>query len=325
MTTTHALGTDQMVAMYRQMLLIRRFDEKVLELRALDELDGVVHPYWGQEAVAVGVCSQLEVTDRITSTHRGHGHCIAKGADPVRMMCELFGREAGYSHGKGGSMHIADFEVGMLGANGIVAAGLPIATGSALAASMEGGSTVTVCFFSDGAASAGPFHECLNVSAVWSLPVVWLCEHNGFQAGNAAEGMLAGAGPAALANGYGIPSSVVDGNDVLAVREAAAEAVDRARRDEGPTLIEARTFRIGAHAYRTVGLADNRPPELFDEWRTKDPVTLFARRLVDGGTLGERDLDELAAAVEAELDEAIAVARRSPLPAPESALDGLFA
>ena len=325
MTTTQALGTDQLVAMYRQMLLIRRFDERVLELRAVDELDGVVHPYWGQEAVAVGVCSQLEPTDRITSTHRGHGHCIAKGADPVRMMCELFGKDAGYSHGKGGSMHIADFEVGMLGANGIVAAGLPIATGSALAASLEGDSTVTVCFFSDGAASAGPFHECLNVSSLWALPVVWMCEHNGFQAGNAAEGMLAGGGPAALAAGYGIPTAVVDGNDVLAVREAAGEAVARARADGGPTMVEARTFRVGAHAYRTVGLADNRPPELFEEWRAKDPVTTFARRLVEEGTLGESDLRDLAAAVEAELDNAIDVARRSPLPAPESALDGLFA
>jgi acetoin:2,6-dichlorophenolindophenol oxidoreductase subunit alpha len=325
MTTTQALDTDQLVAMYRQMLLIRRFDEKVLELRAVDELDGVVHPYWGQEAVAVGVCSQLETTDRITSTHRGHGHCIAKGADPVRMMCELFGRDAGYSHGKGGSMHIADFEVGMLGANGIVAAGLPIALGSALAASLEGGSTVTVCFFSDGAASAGPFHECLNLSTLWTLPVVWLCEHNGFQAGNPAEGMLAGGGPAALAAGYGIPTRVVDGNDVLAVRDATGEAVERARQGGGPTLIEARTFRVGSHAYRTVGLADKRPPELFEEWRAKDPVTTFARRLVGDGTLGEDDLHDLAADVDAELDGAIEAARRSPRPAPESALDGLFA
>ena len=241
------------------------------------------------------------------------------------MMCELFGKDAGYSHGKGGSMHIADFEVGMLGANGIVAAGLPISLGSALAASLEGKSVATVCFFSDGAASAGPFHECLNLSVLWTLPVVWMCEHNGFQAGNPTEGMLAGGSPAALAEGYGIPTAVVDGNDVLAVRDAAGGAVERAKGGGGPTLIEARTFRVGAHAYRTVGLADHRPPELFEEWRAKDPVTTFARRLVEGGTVGEGELQDLGAAVEAELDDAIDAARRSPLPAPESALDGLFA
>src|SRR6266516_4540428 len=174
--------TDQLLAMFRQMVLIRRFDELAMELRLEGRIYGVVHPYIGQEAIAVGVCANLETTDRLTSTHRGHGHCIAKGADIKRMMAELFGRRDGYCKGKGGSMHIADFDIGMLGANGIVGAGLPIAAGAAVAAQLEGSDVVAVGFFGDGATGEGPFHESLNIASLLKLPVVWVCENNQYAA-----------------------------------------------------------------------------------------------------------------------------------------------
>src|SRR5438067_4322561 len=208
---------EKSVEMLRQMVLIRRFDELALELRLAGRIHGVVHPYIGQEAIAVGVCANLRPTDRITSTHRGHGHCIAKGADIRRMMAELFGRRDGYCKGKGGSMHIADFEVGMLGANGIVGAGLPIAAGAAVAAQLEGSDAVAVGFFGDGATGEGPFHESLNISALMKLPVVWVCENNQYAAETPVESGLAARNVADLAAGYGMPGELVDGHDVLAV------------------------------------------------------------------------------------------------------------
>src|SRR5947207_7481627 len=219
----------QLVEMLRRMVLIRRFDELALELRLAGRIHGVVHPYIGQEAIAVGVCANLRPTDRITSTHRGHGHCIAKGADIRRMMAELFGRRDGYCKGKGGSMHIADFDVGMLGANGIVGAGLPIAAGAAVAAQLEGSDGVSVGFFGDGATGEGPFHESLNIAALLKLPVIWVCENNQYAADTPVEAGLSARHVADLAAGYDMPGYVVDGNDVLAVYAAASRAVARAR------------------------------------------------------------------------------------------------
>jgi TPP-dependent pyruvate/acetoin dehydrogenase alpha subunit len=311
--------------LYRQMLLIRRFDEKALELRGADEIDGVVHPYIGQEAVAVGVCANLGPHDRITSTHRGHGHCIAKGADPRRMMAELFGRVDGYCKGKGGSMHIADFEIGMLGANGIVGAGLPIAAGAALASMLAGDGAVAVCFFSDGATNEGEFHECLNLSALWKLPIVWLCENNGVAGGTPVEDGLAAESPAALASTYRMTSEVVEGNDVEAVVEAAGRAVAAARAGSGPVLLEARTFRMLGHAYRKVSLPDQRDAALLREWRQRDPIDRFRARLLADGVLDDAAVQATEQSVSDEIEEAVRFAQASPLPQPEDALEDLFA
>src|ERR1700730_4910143 len=229
MTEALALEPDLCIEMYRQMVLIRHFEELALQLRLEDRIHGVVHPYSGQEAIAVGVCANLRVTDRIVSNHRGHGHCIAKGADVKRMMAELFGRSTGYCKGKGGSMHIADFDVGMLGANGIVGAGLPITAGAGVAAQLEGSDAVAVGFFGDGATGEGPFHESLNIASLLQLPVVWVCENNQYAAGTPVASGLATRNVADLAAGYDMPGYVVAGNDVLAVSAATREAVQRAR------------------------------------------------------------------------------------------------
>src|SRR5438552_16460202 len=226
---------DECVEMYRQMMLIRHFEELALKLRQEGLIHGVVHSYSGQEAIAVGVCAHLRRTDRIVSNHRGHGHCIAKGADIKRMMAELFGRRDGYCKGKGGSMHIADFDVGMLGANGIVGAGLPIAAGAAVAAQLAGSDAVAVGFFGDGATGEGPFHESLNVASLLKLPVVWVCENNQYAAGTPIGAGLSAGNIADFAAGYGMPGYIVDGNDVLAVFAATQEAVQRARAGLGPT------------------------------------------------------------------------------------------
>src|SRR5215510_11524069 len=222
-------GDELLIEMLYRMILIREFDERAIRLRTAGKIYGAVHPYVGQEAVAVGVCATLKRTDRVTSNHRGHGHCIAKGADVRRMMAELFGRVDGYCKGKGGSMHIADFAVGMLGANGIVGGGLPIATGAALAAQLEGKGNVAVCFFGDGAVAEGEFHEALNISSVWALPIVFVCENNQYAANNPYQVQHRAPELAAHAAAYRMPGVSIDGNDVLAVYDTVRGAVDRAR------------------------------------------------------------------------------------------------
>ncbi|MDP8923078.1 MAG: thiamine pyrophosphate-dependent dehydrogenase E1 component subunit alpha [Chloroflexota bacterium] len=328
--TVAARGPDTLdpglaVELLRQMVLIRRFDELAMELRLADRIYGVVHPYVGQEAVAVGVCAALRLTDRIVSNHRGHGHCIAKGADIRRMMAELFGRRDGYCKGKGGSMHIADFDVGMLGANGIVGAGLPIAAGAGLAAQLEGGDAVAVGFFGDGATGEGPFHESLNIAALWKLPVVWVCENNQYAVDTPVERGLAARDVAALAAGYGMPGAIVDGNDVLAVYEVTRAAVERARAGAGPTLLECKTWRRHQHALRDAVTPDRRPPELIAAWAARDPIETFERRLLAGGILTGDQLADLRQSLEQDLADAVAFAEASPFPAPEEALDDVFA
>jgi pyruvate dehydrogenase E1 component alpha subunit len=333
MTTTDAaksssdsLPAERLLEFHRTMVLIRQFDLRLLELSEGLEVEGAIHPYTGQEAVATGVCGALRITDRITSTHRGHGHCIAKGARPDRMMAELYGRETGYCRGQGGSMHIADFSVGMLGANGIVAAGMPIANGSALAAKLEGSDGVTVCFFSDGAAGAGPIHESLNLAALWQLPTIFLCENNQWSSGQPIEAVLARENVAGIAATFDIPALVVDGNDVLAVYDATAEAVERARNGGGPSFIEAHTFRMGVHSRSLRSAApDWREQELLDRWRARDPIATFERHLRDRGLLTEADAARVLASVEQEIDEAIAFAKASPFPDPQAAIASLYA
>jgi TPP-dependent pyruvate/acetoin dehydrogenase alpha subunit len=310
--------------MLRRMLLIRRFEERASDDYRAGRIYGVVHCYIGEEAVAVGVCAALGPGDRIISTHRGHGHCIAKGADLNRMMAELYGRATGYCKGKGGSMHIADFAIGMLGANGIVAGGLSIITGAGLAAQMERKGAVAVSFFGDGASNAGPFHECLNIAARWKLPMLYVCENNLYAAHTAAAATHALSDVAARAAGYGIPGAVVDGNDVFAVHQAASRAVDRARAGGGPSLIECKTYRWRAHTERP-GQADPRDPAEVAAWKGRDPIARLERRLRDQGHLDDAGLAGMEREIREAIEAAVAFAEQSPFPLPEQAGEDVFA
>ena len=320
-----ALDKAQLVEMLRAMILIREFDELAIKLRVAGKIYGAVHPYVGQEAVAVGVCAALTLSDRVTSTHRGHGHCIAKGADIRRMMAELFGRVDGYCKGKGGSMHIADFAVGMLGANGIVGGGLPIACGAALAAQLEKRGAVTACFFGDGAAAEGEFHEALNIASVWKLPIVFVCENNQYAANNAVGVQHPGVDIAAYAAPFRIPGVPLDGNDVLAVHAGTAEAVARARRGEGPSLIECKTYRWHFHAMRNAIPAETRPAGEIASWRARDPISRFEQEVMDRGVLTAGEIRALRERVATDLEDAVAFAEQSPFPDPKDLLVDMFA
>jgi TPP-dependent pyruvate/acetoin dehydrogenase alpha subunit len=321
------LTPEHQRAMLRQMLMIRRFDEQASDGFRAGDIYGVVHAYIGEEAVAVGVCEALRDGDQIISTHRGHGHCIAKGADINRMMAELYGREDGYCKGKGGSMHIADFKIGMLGANGIVAGGISIITGAGLAAQMDGDGAAAVGFFGDGASNAGPFHESINIAAGWKLPVVYVCENNQWAVNVPAAESVPTPNVADRAKGYGIPGVVVDGNDIFAVYEAASTAVARARAGEGPTLIEAKTYRHRSHTEK-VGQADIRPAHEIEAWKQpdKDPIPrLIAHIQGQQGQLSDDELEAIEASVRADIRTAVAFAEASPFPTLESALEDVFA
>jgi TPP-dependent pyruvate/acetoin dehydrogenase alpha subunit len=320
-----ALDTAQLLQMLRTMILIREFDELAIQLRLAGKIYGSLHPYVGQEAVAVGVCSQLAVSDRVTSTHRGHGHCIAKGADIRRMMAELLGRVDGYCKGKGGSMHIADFSVGMLGANGIVGGGLPIACGAALAAQLEGQGRLAVCFFGDGAVAEGEFHEALNIASVWKLPIVFVCENNQYAANNAVAVQHPGVDIAAHAGPYQIPGVAVDGNDVLAVAAATGEAATRARRGEGPTLLECKTYRWHFHFMRATLPPETRPADEVAAWKARDPIARLEQHGLGQGWLSAADSRAIRERVKVDLAEALAFAEASPLPDPKDLLVDMFA
>jgi pyruvate dehydrogenase E1 component alpha subunit len=317
--------TPDAIELLRRMILIREFDELAIRLRTDGRIYGTVHPYVGQEAIAVGVCANLENADRVTSTHRGHGHCIAKGADIKRMMAELFGRVDGYCKGKGGSMHIADFSIGMLGANGIVGGGLPIATGAALAAQLDGHGNVAVCFFGDGAVCEGEFHEALNISSVWSLPIVFVCENNHYAANNAVAVQHPVPDLAAHAAAYGMPGASIDGNDVLAVYDATRAAVDRARAGEGPSLLECKTYRWYFHAMRNAPPPETRPADEIAAWKARDPIARFASDLIARGLLAEAELARMRKEAEAALRAAVDFAEASPFPEPADLLVDLFA
>lgn len=318
------LPPDKQREMLRQMLTIRRFEERASDDYRDGKIYGVVHCYIGEEAVAVGVCGALRRSDRIISTHRGHGHCIAKGADLNRMMAELYGRQAGYCKGKGGSMHIADFDIGMLGANGIVAGGISIVTGAGLAAQMEGQGGVAVAFFGDGASNAGPFHECLNISATWKLPMIYVCENNTWAAQTSAAQTHAMSDIAQRAVGYGIAGVIVDGNDVFAVHQATTAAVERARAGDGPTLIECKTYRWRAHTERQ-GQPDPRDQAEVNSWMQKDPIALLERQLREQGELDDAGMRAMEREIMAALEAAVAFSEASPHPLPEQATDDVFA
>jgi pyruvate dehydrogenase E1 component alpha subunit len=312
-----------LVHMYELMLKLRHFEDRVRVLFAAGEMPGFVHLYLGQEAVAVGACTALNDDDYITSTHRGHGHILAKGGDVKRMMAELYGKATGYNKGKGGSMHIADPSLGILGANGIVGAGLPIATGAALSAKIRKSGQVAVCFFGDGASNQGTFHESLNIASAFDLPVVYVCENNLYAVGTRQSDVRKIEDIADRAIGYGIPGLALDGNDVIAVYEACNEAVHRARSGRGPTLIECKTYRWRTHFE---GEPDTyRPPEEVESWLKREPIAPYRRSLIEQSILTEEQADQIETDVLSELDAAVEFARESPLPEPESALEDLWA
>jgi len=310
---------------YRKMRLIRRFEERVIQLVNANEIAGTTHEYIGEEAIAVGVCSILKQTDIIASTHRGHGHIIAKGGDVKRMMAELFGRVTGYNRGKGGSMHIADLALGIYGANGIVAAGVPIAAGAAWAAKLRNTGQVAVAFFGDGGANQGVLHETMNLAAIWKLPLIFVCENNQYAVTTASAVATAGPGISHRAAGYGFPGHLVDGMDVERVMGAVLEAVERARSGEGPTLLECKAYRYQGHftAERALKLTYRLQDEI-DLWRAQDPITRWAATLLERKILSPEERDAVDAEVEAQLEEAIAYARASEWPSPDAAFEDMY-
>jgi len=316
------LEREQMLEMLRHMWEIRHFDTRAYELYREGLMRGTTHAYIGEEAIAVGVCAALKNDDTITSTHRGHGHCIAKGGDMSMMMAELLGKETGYCHGKGGSMHIADVDKGILGANGIVGGGMGIATGAGLSAKLLGNGRVSVCFFGDGALNQGVLHEAMNLAAIWKLPVVYVCENNQFAMSARVERFTSVPDPSVRAIGYGIPGVNVDGMDVMAVYRAASEAVERARNGEGPSFIVATTYRLLGHH---VGDPLNyREREEVDEWRKKDPIDRFKGSLVEKGIITEDEANAAEQEVVGRVNDASEFAKSSAEPAASTLMDDIY-
>ena len=312
-----------MVEIYRKMLEIRLFEEKVFELYGQNLVPGTIHLYAGEEAVAVGVCENLRKDDYIVSTHRGHGHCLAKGASLDRTMAEIMGKETGYCKGKGGSMHIADFSVGMLGATAVVGAGIPIATGAGLSIKLRKTDQVVACFFGDGASNQGTFHEGINMAAIWKLPVLYVCENNLYAMGTRQTQVMAIRDVAKRAEAYGIPGITVDGNDALAVYKAAQEAVERARSGEGSTLIECKTYRQKGHSRWDP--AAYRPREEVEDWLKRDPLRGMKKHLLDAKCLSEVEAARIEKEVEDAVERAVEFAVASPYPKPEEALEDVYA
>jgi TPP-dependent pyruvate/acetoin dehydrogenase alpha subunit len=311
-------GAD-VAALYRTVRTIRRFEETVEELTAANEIPGTVHLYIGEEAVASGVCAALDDADFVTSTHRGHGHVIAKGAALGPMLAELMGRVNGLNKGRGGSMHVADLSLGVLGANGIVAGGIPFALGATWAAGQEGEHRVAAAFFGDGGLAQGLLHECMNWAALWKLPVIFVCEDNGYAVSLPASASAAGS-PVGRARSYGMAAEEVDGMDAEAVYAAARAAASRARSGDGPTYLHMKTYRFrGHHLGEAVLKLAYRTTEEIESWRQRDPLTILA------GRLGEAVVAGIDADVEAELKEALEFARGGALPDPATAADYTYA
>lgn len=308
------LTPPQLADLYHRLWLIRYFDQSARELFMQNLLRGTTHTYIGQEAVAVGACAALRRDDFITSTHRGHGHCLAKGGDPRRMMAELLGKATGYGKGKGGSMHIADLDLGILGANGIVGGGMGIATGAAYSADLRGSGQVALCFFGDGASNQGILMEVANMAALWKLPIIYLCEQNQYAEFSPSQPFIAIERLEMKADAFGMPGVTVDGNDLLAVYEATRQAVERARAGSGPTFLVARTYRIEGH---TVGdPLTYRPIGETEQWKApeRDPISRFGQRLSSEFGFTAEQLDALRQRARADIDDAIAFAKASPEP-----------
>ena len=314
---------EKLLEIYERMATIRQFEERVREEFAANRIPGFVHLYAGEEAVAVGVCAHLTDEDIITSTHRGHGHCIAKGVDVKAMMAELYGRATGACKGKGGSMHIADLDRGMLGANGIVGAGIPLACGAALSAQVLGTQNVAVSFFGDGGANEGSFHEGLNLAGVWQLPAIFVAENNGWAESTSSDYSVAGADIAGRARAYGIRGTVVDGLDLFDVYEKAGEAIAAARDGEGPALLECKTYRFyGHHEGDKQGY---RSQEEVEEYRKNHCVIKnFRARMTDEKVLTDEELDEIETRVEETIESAVAYAADSPWPEPSDVTEDVY-
>jgi len=322
---TISLDQNLLLKMYRGMVTIRGFEEKAIELFEHNLIRGNIHPCIGQEAVSVGVCSALRRDDYMVNTHRGHGNCIAKGGDLKLMMAELMGKSTGYCKGKGGSMHIADFEGGNLGANGIVGGGIPIAVGAGISIQNRGSNQVVACFFGDGATNQGTFHESLNLAAIWKLPVIFVCENNQYALSTQIRDAISISRISDRATAYGIAGMSIDGNDIVEVYSKTKEAVQRARAGEGPTLLDCVTYRFFGHftgdpgrgiAYRT--------KEEMDQWLNRCPIKRFRERLIEEKILTEEVVKTIKENVKASIEEAVQFAKESPFPSPEEAIQDLF-
>ena len=317
------LGRERLVEILRKMYEIRYFEEKAEELYMRGLVHGTMHLSVGQEASAVGAVSALEPDDYVLSTHRGHGHCIAKGADIKLMMAEFLGKETGYCRGRGGSMHIADVEAGNLGATGVVGDGIPISVGVGLSIKLQRQDKVVLCFFGDGAANTGSFHEALNMASIWKLPVVFLCENNQYAMSTPVKKAFPIENIADRAAAYGMPGVVVDGNDVLTVYRATKEAVERARRGDGPTLIECKTYRWKGHSksdqqrYRT--------REEVEAWKKKDPISRFRSMLIREGIITEKEAERIEREAKKTIEEAVRFAQNSPEPSLEGIEEEVYA
>ena len=317
------LSRETLIKLYTTMATIRNFEERGIPETGQRAMSGSVHSSAGQEAVPTGVCAHLSDEDYIGSTHRGHGHCIAKGVDPKRMMAELFGRSTGTNKGKGGSMHIADMSKGMLGTNGVVGASIPLAVGAGLTSKLKDLKRVAVAFFGDGAANQGVLHESMNLASVWKLPVIFCCENNGYAQSTPVEYALSTANVSDRAAGYDMPGITVDGMDVFAVYDAAGQAVERARNGEGPTLLECRTYRFYGHT-----VFDNpltyRTKEEEDHWRARDPLKLFRENVLPLGDITLEELDQIDQEAADLMEEAIKLADAGPLPETDKIYEGVY-
>lgn len=319
------ISNETLIDLHRRMVRIRRFEETAGKMMEDGKIPGALHLYVGEEAVASGVMAHLSNQDQITSTHRGHGHLIAKGGEFDRMFAELFGRATGYCKGKGGSMHISNMELGMLGANGIVGGGPPIAMGAAFSNKYRKTDNVACCFFGDGASNEGSFHEAANMAGLYKLPVVFVCENNGYGEYTPQANHQAIVDVADRAQGYGMPGVIVDGMDVIAVYEAAGEAIARARAGEGPTLLECKTYRYYDHVgVRGMGLT-YRTDEEVEEWKKKDPIDQFEARLAEQGILSADAAQAVHDETMAEIDAAIKFAEDSPYPDADAILEDVYA
>ena len=318
------LSPELLMDMHRRMVRIRLFEEAAGQLAEAAKLPGFLHLYVGQEAVAAGVCTTLTDDDQITSTHRGHGHLVAKGGQFNEMMAELMGKATGYCKGRGGSMHISNLDVGMLGANGIVGAGVPIAVGAGFANKYADNGNVAAAFFGDGSTNIGAFHEAANMACALKLPVLFICENNEYGEFTARKDTMAITDIVDRAAGYGMPGVIVDGMDVVAVHEAAAEAAARARRGEGPSLIEAKTYRFyNHHGIQNLGLKYRTDDEVA-QWKERDPIFTFEDRLIEAGTASREDFDTVWAELRADIAAAIEFAEASPLPDPGMVLADVY-
>ncbi|MQG23807.1 MAG: thiamine pyrophosphate-dependent dehydrogenase E1 component subunit alpha [SAR202 cluster bacterium] len=321
------ITNDLQKLMLERMWTIRNFEEKVMEVHEAGEFVGAAHPYIGEEAVAVGVCLALKDTDYIAGNHRSHGHPLAKGGSVKKAMAELYGRVDGYCKGKGGSMHLADFSVGILGESGIVASSVPVATGAGLASKISKNNFVSVVFFGDGASNQGACHESMNLASIWKLPVIFVCENNQFAITTSYQNSVAVENVSDRAQAYNMPGILVDGQNVEAMYEATTEAVKRARNGEGPTLIEGLTYRFEEHSLGLgrVRRGEYRTSEEISKWRERDPIGIHSQKLIDRGVLSEDEINKIESDSKKEIEEAVEFARNSKFPEPEELFEDMWA